>query len=68
MGLRNFLWLLLLAALWGPSFIFIKLAVEDIPPITMAAGRVGFGRLFLAIPCTPPTNASLQQTRRLTIV
>jgi len=47
MGLRNFLWLLLLAALWGPSFIFIKLAVEDIPPITMAAGRVGLAAAAL---------------------
>lgn len=47
MALRNFLWLLLLAALWGPSFIFIKLAVEDIPPITMAAGRVGLAAVAL---------------------
>ena len=41
MGFKNFLWLLLLAALWGPSFLFIKIAVSDFPPFTLVAGRVG---------------------------
>jgi len=44
---KNFLWLMLLAALWGPSFIFIKVAVEEIPPITLAAGRVALAALLL---------------------
>jgi drug/metabolite transporter (DMT)-like permease len=47
MGWRNFLWLLFLAALWGPSFIFIKVAVGEIPPLTLAAGRVGLAALLL---------------------
>src|SRR5262245_25064943 len=47
MGWRNFLWLLCLAALWGPSFIFIKVAVGEIPPLTLAAGRVGLAALLL---------------------
>ncbi len=47
MGFRNFLWLLFLAALWGPSFLFIKVAVGDIPPLTLVAGRVGLAALVL---------------------
>ncbi len=47
MGLRNFLGLLFLAALWGPSFLFIKVAVQEIPPLTMAGGRVGLASLLL---------------------
>lgn len=40
MGLGVFLGLIVLALLWGPSFLFIKVAVHDIPPLTLAAGRV----------------------------
>ena len=47
MVLRNFLLLLSLAALWGPSFIFIKIAVEEIPPFTMMLGRVGIAAVIL---------------------
>jgi drug/metabolite transporter (DMT)-like permease len=44
---KNFLLLVLLAALWGPSFLFIKVAVADIPPLTLVLGRVGLGALVL---------------------
>lgn len=47
MKLKNFLLLVLLASLWGPSFLFIKVAVEDIPPMTMVLGRVGTGAILL---------------------
>lgn len=47
MKLRNFLWLLFLAALWGPSFLFIKVAVAEIPPLTLMLGRVGIAGVFL---------------------
>lgn len=47
MKLRNFLWLLFLAALWGPSFLFIKVAVADIPPLTLVVGRVGVAGVLL---------------------
>ena len=47
MGLKNFLWLLLLAALWGPSFLFIKVAVGEIPPFTLVTGRVGVAAALL---------------------
>jgi drug/metabolite transporter (DMT)-like permease len=47
MKLKNFLLLVLLASMWGPSFLFIKVAVEDIPPLTMVLGRVATGALVL---------------------
>ena len=47
MKLKNFLWILLLAATWGPSFLFIKVAVQDIPPFTLVMTRVGLASLTL---------------------
>jgi drug/metabolite transporter (DMT)-like permease len=44
---HNFLWLLFLAALWGPSFLFIKVAVGEIPPFTLMLGRVGIAGILL---------------------
>ena len=50
MELRKLGYLLLLAGLWGPSFLFIRLAVHDVPPITMVAGRmVGATALLYAV-------------------
>ncbi|HEX2216599.1 MAG TPA: DMT family transporter [Xanthobacteraceae bacterium] len=42
-------WALLtvLSVLWGGSFFFNKVAVLELPPITVAAGRIGFGALLL---------------------
>jgi drug/metabolite transporter (DMT)-like permease len=38
----------LLGALWGPSFLFIKVALEGgIPPLSIAALRVGIAAVFL---------------------
>ena len=47
MKLKNFLLLILLAALWGPSFLFIKVAVAEIPPLTLVFGRVGIAAVLL---------------------
>ena len=47
MRTKNFLLLLALAALWGPSFLFIKVTVEEIPPFTLVLGRVGPAALVL---------------------
>ena len=47
MSLQIFGWILLLAALWGPSFLFIKVAVGDIPPLTLVMGRVGIAAILL---------------------
>jgi drug/metabolite transporter (DMT)-like permease len=41
--------LVALGAVWGSSFLLIKLAVETIPPITVATGRVAVGALTLAL-------------------
>ncbi|WP_374688701.1 DMT family transporter [Promineifilum sp.] len=49
MNLKNLLLLMLLAAMWGPSFLFIKVAVGDIPPLTLVLGRVGVGATFLLV-------------------
>ncbi|MEQ8242938.1 EamA family transporter [Fulvivirga sp.] len=49
MKLKNYFLLILLAALWGPSFLFIKIAVVDISPIMMAAMRIGFAAIFLNV-------------------
>ena len=49
MKLKNFLLLILLAALWGPSFLFIKVAVAEIPPLTLVLGRVGIAAVLLTL-------------------
>ncbi|HEY4721762.1 MAG TPA: DMT family transporter, partial [Anaerolineae bacterium] len=44
-------WLLLIALsiLWGGSFYFAKIAVVEIPPLTLALGRVGIAAVALAV-------------------
>ncbi len=49
MNWKNLGLLVLLAALWGPSFLFIKVAVADIPPLTLVLGRVAVGATFLLV-------------------
>ena len=41
----------LLSLVWGSSFLFIKIAVEDLTPLTLVTMRVGIGAagLLLAI-------------------
>lgn len=46
---KDFALLLLLAALWGPSFLFIKVAVVEISPILLAGLRIGLAALFLNV-------------------
>lgn len=44
-------WLLFLTltALWGPSFLVIKIGLKDIPPLTLAAGRVTIAAVLLYV-------------------
>lgn len=42
-GIRNLPLLVLLAMLWGTAFMFIKIGVETIPPLSLAAGRIVLG-------------------------
>ncbi|MBM5782683.1 MAG: DMT family transporter [Pelagibacterales bacterium] len=45
--LKNFLLLLSLGLCWGPSFLFIKVAIEHIPPITLTFLRITIGAIIL---------------------
>ncbi len=47
MKFKTFLWLLALASLWGPSFLFVKVAVVEIPPLTLVAIRVTLAAVLL---------------------
>jgi drug/metabolite transporter (DMT)-like permease len=39
--------LFLLGSIWGTSFLFIKIIVTEVPPMTLVAGRTGFAALLL---------------------
>jgi drug/metabolite transporter (DMT)-like permease len=47
MKIKGFLAVLILALLWGPAFLFVKVAVQEIPPLTIVATRVSVGALVL---------------------
>lgn len=46
-GKTDYALLVSLAAIWGASFLFIKLAIPEIPPVTLTALRVSIGALVL---------------------
>jgi drug/metabolite transporter (DMT)-like permease len=46
-GLQDFALLLLLALTWGSSFYFIKQAVDTLPPLSLAVGRIAIGAVLL---------------------
>ncbi len=45
----NLVWLFILSILWGPSFLFIKIAVVEIAPLTIVAVRVGLAAVALLV-------------------
>lgn len=47
--LKRFLLTLALTALWSPSFLFIKLAVAELPPLTIVSLRVSIAAVVLLI-------------------
>jgi drug/metabolite transporter (DMT)-like permease len=47
MNWKNLFLMVFLAALWGPSFVFIKVGVETIPPLTLVFGRVALAAVLL---------------------
>lgn len=49
MRLRDAIEMFLLSAVWGASFILIKIAGTDLPPAWVAVGRLIFGSAFLWI-------------------
>jgi drug/metabolite transporter (DMT)-like permease len=44
----TWVWFLSLGFLWGSSYFWIKVGVEVLPPLTLIAGRLLLGGLFLA--------------------
>lgn len=46
---RIFLKLLGLSLLWGPAFLYMNVAVQEIPPLTLAAARVSLAALLLLL-------------------
>src|SRR5262245_9235127 len=48
-GAADFALLLVLALTWGSSFFFIKQAVETLPPLSLAVGRITIGAAVLLI-------------------
>jgi drug/metabolite transporter (DMT)-like permease len=63
---RYALMLGLLALIWGASFMFIKVAVRDLAPSTLIAGRIGLAALTLAIvvPASIGPRRTLAELRR----
>lgn len=49
MGLASVIRLLLLAAIWGASFLFMRIAVPELGPAWLMFGRVLFAAMFLAL-------------------
>ncbi len=49
MSRRHLAMLLALAAIWGASFMFIKVAVRELSPAMLIAGRLGLAALTLAL-------------------
>src|SRR3984893_11953714 len=45
MGLRVWIWLLLLSVLWGGSFFFAKVAIGELGPLTVVFTRVALAAL-----------------------
>ncbi|NQW11540.1 MAG: DMT family transporter [Alphaproteobacteria bacterium] len=45
----DWIWLLTLSVLWGGSFLFGKMAVAELPPLTLVLARVGLAALALLV-------------------
>ena len=48
-GIRDYAMLLLLSAIWGSSFLFIKIAVDTVPAVTVTAVRIATGAAILFV-------------------
>jgi drug/metabolite transporter (DMT)-like permease len=47
MGAKEWMMLAVLSGLWGASFFFFKILVAELPPFTIALGRVAFAAVAL---------------------
>ena len=46
---QDLFWLLVLGALWGSSYLFIKVTVSEVPALTLVAGRLLISSLTMWI-------------------
>ena len=46
MSLKEWGMMLALSALWGGSFFFFKVLVDEVPPLTVVLGRVALAALI----------------------
>jgi len=60
----NLVLLLLLGAIWGTSFLFIKIVVTEVGPMTLVAGRLGLAALLMW-PIVRAAKVPIPKTRRL---
>lgn len=47
--IKRFLLIVALTCMWSPSFLFIKLAIQDFPPLTVVSLRVTLAALILGV-------------------
>jgi len=45
----HFIYLILLALFWGSAFMFVKISLDSIPPITIAASRISIGAIVITL-------------------
>jgi len=55
---RHLLMLLVLSAIWGSSFMFIKVGVRQLEPSTLVAGRLLLAALTLAVIAPEPDEGA----------
>jgi drug/metabolite transporter (DMT)-like permease len=61
---KSLLLLFLCALCWGPSYLFIKIAIPTIPPLTLVFLRVGIGAAILYFLCYLQKNTAFQWRHR----
>jgi len=62
-GAADFGLLLILALTWGSSFYFIKEAVETLPPLSLAVGRIAIGAAARSIGRISPKRVATMPSR-----
>lgn len=45
----HFIYLIILALLWGSAFMFVKISLESITPLTIAASRIAIGAFVVTV-------------------
>jgi drug/metabolite transporter (DMT)-like permease len=60
----NLAWLLILGGLWGSSYLFIKVAVGEVPPLTLVAGRLVLAAVILWL-ILAAVRQAMPRSRRL---